>query len=53
MCSQCKGEKVIWVCINGIIQCQPCLKCNLTKDKSIFDILKEQSESKLRREKNR
>ena len=42
MCEQCNNEKVLWVQINGITQCQPCLNCNVPSDSSSRDYLREQ-----------
>lgn len=45
MCEQCNNEKVLWVQINGITQCQPCLNCNVLSDSSSRDYLRAQLES--------
>ncbi|MDT2011149.1 hypothetical protein [Carnobacterium divergens] len=41
MCEQCHGAKTIWVRINGINQCQPCLKCNYSKELNTTEEIRE------------
>lgn len=41
MCEQCHGAKTIWVRIKGISQCQPCLKCNYSKELNTTEEIRE------------
>lgn len=45
MCEQCNGSKVMCVRVQGFMQFQPCLKCNVPNDSSSRDYLREQLES--------